>query len=128
MTQLFRRAQAIKSRLWALALPPSIWAAHFLFCYLAAAVHCAKAGRTAALGDLRAAILAVTAMSLLLVLAVAYVSWAKARIADDPPPHEDSTDEDRARFLAVSTLLLAGLSFVAIIFTAVPVFVLEDCR
>ena len=31
------------------------------------------------------------------------------------------------RFIAVATLLLAGLSFVAIVFTSLPAFVFGDC-
>jgi hypothetical protein len=42
-------------------------------------------------------------------------------------PHEDGTDIDRLRFLAKSTLLLAGLSFVGVLFTALPVIFLRDC-
>ena len=46
----------------------------------------------------------------------------------DPPPHRESTDEDRVRFLGVAGLLLAGLSAVAIVYTALPVFAIGDCR
>ncbi|HEX7079744.1 MAG TPA: hypothetical protein VF329_01865 [Gammaproteobacteria bacterium] len=125
---LYRRAQQMKSTLWALILPPTVWALHFLFCYVYAAVRCAKGGPGVVLGDVRVAIAAATFAALLIVLASGYVAWAKSRIAGDPPAHDDSTDEDRARFLAVSTLLLASLSFVAIVFTALPAFVFEDCR
>lgn len=128
MSWLYRRAQLIRSRLWALVLPPTIWAAHFLFCYIYAAVYCAKAGLAAPLGNVRVAVAAATVLALLGVAAAAYVSWAKSRIEGDPPPHDESTDEDRARFLGVATLLLAGLSAVAIVFTALPVLFVEDCR
>ena len=46
----------------------------------------------------------------------------------DPAPHEESTDSDRIRFLAYSTVLLAALSFVGVVFTAAPVLFLTDCR
>ena len=125
---LYRRAQQMKSTLWALILPPTVWAGHFLFCYLYAAVRCAKGGAGVVIGDVRVAIAVATVLSLLVVLASGYVAWAKSRIEGDPPPHEESTDEDRVRFLAVATLLLAALSFVAIVFTALPAFVFGDCR
>jgi hypothetical protein len=125
--KLHDRAQRLRSTLWALVLPPTVWALHFLFCYLYAAVRCAKGGPVEAIGDVRAGIAVATAVALLLVMASGFVAWAQSRIEGDPPPHQESTEEDRFRFLAVSTLLLAGLSFVAILFTALPAFVFEDC-
>ena len=128
MSALYRRAQQMRSTLWALILPPTIWAGHFLFCYIYAAIYCAKAGALAPLGSVRTAIALATAGALAAVAAAGYVAWAKSRIPGDPPPHDESTDEDRVRFLAVATLLLAALSFVAIVFTAVPALIFEDCR
>jgi len=128
MSGLYARAQRMRSTLWALILPPAIWAAHFAFCYVLAAIYCAKAGSLAPLGTVRPSIALATAAALGVVAAAGYAAWAKSRIAGDPPPHDESTDEDRVRFLAISTLLLAALSFVAIVFTALPALVIEDCR
>jgi hypothetical protein len=125
--KLHDHAQRLRSTLWALVLPPTVWALHFLFCYLYAAVRCAKSGPIEVIGDVRAGIAVATAVALLLVTVSGFVAWAQSRIEGDPPPHQESTEEDRFRFLAVSTLLLAGLSFVAILFTALPAFVFEDC-
>ena len=33
--------------LWAMIVAPTIWAVHFLACYILAAIWCAKAGRAA---------------------------------------------------------------------------------
>lgn len=128
MSGLHERARRGRSSLWTLVLPPVVWAGHFLFCYVSAAIHCAKAGPLAPLGPVRGTILVATAAALAAVLAAGYAAWAKTRIPGDPPPHDESTDEDRVRFLATSTLLLAALSFVAIVFTAIPALLLEDCR
>ena len=40
----------------------------------------------------------------------------------------DHDDVDRLRFIATATFMLAGLSFVAVIFTAAPALMLTDCR
>jgi hypothetical protein len=118
----------LRETLWALIASPTVWALHFLFCYVYAAVHCAKSGRATVLDDVRIAIGIATLIALALVALSGFVAWSLSRIEGDPPPHQDSTDEDRVRFLAVATLMLAGLSFVAIVFTAIPAFIFETCR
>ena len=67
-------------------------------------------------------------LALLMIGLSGWIAWAQARLPGNPPPHEDSTRIDRLRFLAKSTLLLAGLSFVGVLFTALPVIFLRDCR
>jgi hypothetical protein len=125
---LHDRAQSLPSTLWKLIVPPLTWAAHFLFAYVYAAIRCAKAAHLAPLDDVRLAIAIATVVALGVVFASGFVAFAQSRIPGDPAPHQESTEEDRFRFLAVAKLLLAGLSFVAIVFTAIPAFVFEDCR
>lgn len=127
--QTFRqRAQWRQTSLWSLIVPPTVWALHFLFCYISAAIRCAKGGPLQSLDTVRLAIAAATIIALLIVAASAYVSGAQMRIEGDPPPHDESTIEDRHRFLATSKLLLAALSFVAILYTAIPALIFPDCR
>jgi hypothetical protein len=129
MMQTFRqRAQRRQTSLWTLIVPSTAWALHFLFCYIYAAIRCAKGGPLQSLDAVRLAIVAVTVIALLIVAASAYVSGAQMRIEGDEPPHDESTMEDRHRFLATSKLLLAALSFVAILYTALPAFIFPDCR
>jgi nitrate reductase NapE component len=125
---LLARAQGVKQSLWLLVVAPTVWALHFLSCYVYAAVRCAKGGRDGVIDDVRIAIAVATVLALAVVAACGYVAWAHSVIPGDPPPHQESTLEDRMRFLAVAALLLAVLSFVAIVFTALPAFVFEDCR
>lgn len=125
--RLRERAQRLVSNLWTLIVPPTMWALHFLFCYIYAAIRCAKSGSTEVIGDVRLLIGVATLLSLAVVLASGYVAWAHSQIEGDPPPHQESTLEDRIRFLATAKLLLAALSFIAIVFTALPAFMFEDC-
>ena len=117
-----------KTTLWALFAPPTLWALHFLFCYVYAAIVCAFDGRAASLEGARFAIAVATVVALVLVGLCARTALREARIEGDPPPHNESTLEDRRRFVAVATLLLAALSFVAIVFTALPAVFIGDCR
>jgi len=128
MNALRRRVLEYTLTLWSLIVAPTAWAAHFLFSYVYAAVRCAKGGRDSAIGDVRLVVAIATVVALAIVLASAYVAWVHRRVEGDEPPFHDSTDEDRQRFLATSKLLLAGLSFIAIVFTAVPAFTFGDCR
>lgn len=115
----------LKVTLWSLIVPPTIWAVHFLFSYLWAAIHCAKLGGFPRLPILYAV---GTIAALAIILAAGIVAHLQSRVTGDPAPHEESTDSDRIRFLAYSTVLLAALSFVGVVFTAAPVLFLTDCR
>jgi hypothetical protein len=128
MNSLRTLAQRLHVNLWSLVIAPAVWAIHFLACYAVAAIHCARAGRAAELDGVRTMVTVATVLALVLVGISTYVAWAHTRIEGDPPPHQQSTDEDRARFLGMAKLLLCGLSFVAIVFTAIPAFLFEDCR
>ena len=125
MKALKHRVRRLDVSLWTLIVPPTVWAAHFLFSYLWAALNCAKVGEFAKFPTLFAA---GTVVALLVILSAGWVAWIQSRTPGDDPPHEHGTRVDRLRFIAVATLLLAGLSFVAVIFTAAPVVFLTDCR
>lgn len=125
MKRFVDRVRKLDVSLWTLIVPPTVWAAHFLFSYLWAALRCAKIGSFARFPTLYAL---GTVAALLVVVAAGIVAWIQSRVPGDDPPHESGTDVDRLRFLATATLLLAGLSFVAVVFTALPVVFLKDCR
>ncbi|KQT31387.1 hypothetical protein ASG29_15710 [Sphingomonas sp. Leaf412] len=119
------RILELKVTLWTLIVPPTVWAVHFLFCYLWVAISCAKAG---GFPRFPAAFVAGTTIALLVIVASGTIAWIQSRRPGDPPPHDGSTDTDRLRFLAAATMLLAALSFVAVLFTAAPALMLTDCR
>lgn len=117
--------ERLQVTLWTLIVPPTVWAMHFLFAYLWAAISCAKRGVFAEFPTL---FVIATALALAAILLSGWIAHRQTRLRGDPPPHEQGTDIDRLRFLAKSTLLLAGLSFVAVLFTALPVVFIGDCR
>ena len=43
-------------------------------------------------------------------------------------PHDDDTPEDRHRFMGFATLLISGLSAVAVIYVALVVAFIETCQ
>lgn len=122
---LARHVRSLGVTLWTLIVPPTAWAAHFLFSYIWAATHCAKTG---AFATQPAVFWTGTVLALAIILVSGGIALVQSRTPGDHPPHEAGTEIDRLRFLAYATLLLAGLSFVGIVFTAAPVLFITDCR
>jgi len=118
-----------KENLWLLAVSPTIWTAHFLFCYLTAAIWCAKFdGTQTTLDVVRIAIALYTALALLGIGLNGWAGWRRHRYGSETPPHDFDSSEDRHRFLGFATLLLSALSAIATLFVAMVAFFFEDCR
>lgn len=114
--------------LWVLALSPTLWAVHFLLSYGTAAVWCAKvAGESGSLFGARIAIAVYTALGLLGVFVVGLRGFRRHRFAGSPLPHDADTPEDRHRFLGFATLLLSGLSAIAIVYSALAAVFVGSC-
>lgn len=118
-----------RESLWLLTVPPTVWAVHFLASYITGAVWCAKvASEFGPLGIVRSLILWYTVAAL---TGIGYVGWKGFRrhsYGTAAVPHDFDTPEDRHRFMGFATLLLAGLSAVATIFTALAAYFIETCR
>jgi hypothetical protein len=116
--------------LWAMIVAPTIWAVHFLACYILAAVFCAKAGVLPAdLAAVRWWIAGFTVAALAGIGACAIQAFRLGHFMEGKAaPHDADTIQDRRRFLAYATLLLSGLSFVATLFVALPAVFFASCR
>jgi hypothetical protein len=114
--------------LWTLFTAPVVWAVHFLCCYIAAALHCARAGPAFGFGALRVGIAAATVVALAAITFAAVMAWRQWGFGAHDPPHDDPTRHDRLLFQGFATLLLSGLSFVAVVYQALPVLFFLDCR
>ncbi|MDF1775704.1 MAG: hypothetical protein P1V13_06725 [Rhizobiaceae bacterium] len=116
--------------LWRVILAPTIWAVHFLVCYVAAAIYCEKAGRMADLLPVRLIVGTATFIALA-GLAAVFISLWKVRglsSVNDDYNYAGNTPEERHRFLSHVALMLCVLSGVAILYAAFPALVLEVCR
>lgn len=114
--------------LWTLFTAPVIWVAHFLFCYVAAAIHCAKPDLLdAGFGTLRLGIAAATGVAIAAIVFAGYLAWRQWGFGWHDPPHDEPTRHDRTLFQGFATLLLSGLSLVAVIMTALPALFIESC-
>lgn len=116
-------------RLWRLVVSPTIWAAHLMLSYVTAAVWCAKqASREASLAPVRWAIAAYTVAALVGIALNARGGLRRHQRGTESPPHDYDTPGDRHGFLGYATVLLAGLSAVAVIFAAIVIVFFNDCR
>ena len=111
--------------LWTLFTAPVIWAGHFLVCYVAAAVACA---RGLDLGLVRLGIAGATVLALGGIVVAGLLAWRQWGFGTGDPPHDAGTRQDRLLFQGFATLLLCGLSFVAVVYQALPAVFLTDCR
>jgi hypothetical protein len=126
-----------KGSLWLLTIAPTIWAAHLLLCYVTVAIWCAKAaGPGASLDGVRTAILWYTVVAL---AGIAVIGWEGLRRHSFPSAalgasgteattHDLDSPDDRHRFLGFATLLLSGLSTVAVLYAAFAATLFDTCR
>lgn len=115
--------------LWLLTVSPIIWALHFLLCYVTAAIWCAKVvTRSASLDGVRTAVAIYTAVALVGILVTAWRGYLRHEHGTAAVPHDFDTPADRHRFIGFATLLLSGLSAVAVVYVALAVVFMETCR
>lgn len=118
-----------RDNLWTLIATPAAWALHFLACYVAAAWNCAPNSDVfGTIGGVRLAILALTVPALGFCLLVAWRAAREWRANGGSFPHDGNSSAVRERFLEFSSLLLAVLSALGIVFTALPALMIVDCR
>lgn len=114
--------------LWTLVAAPAIWAVHFLASYVAAAIVCAPNDDVfRSIGGVRVFVAVLTIAALALIALAFWNAWRDWRLDRDVDP-EEATAADRERFLELSTMLLAALSFVGVLLDAAPVLFIADCR
>jgi disulfide bond formation protein DsbB len=73
----------------------------------------------------------IGAYTILALFGIAINGWSgyrKHRHGDAMPPHDADSPEDRHRFLGLATLLLSGLSFVAVVFAGLVVLFFWRCH
>jgi hypothetical protein len=115
--------------LWTLIVAPTVWAFHFLLCYVVAAIECApNVDIFEPIGGTRLTVAGITVVALAVIALVLWRSIREWRQHGGGYRHNEDTDLDRERFLEFSTVLLAALSFIGVLFVAMPALTILDCR
>jgi hypothetical protein len=118
-----------RDSLWSLTVAPTIWAVHLLLCYVTAAVWCARFAMPGGpLGGVRTAIVWYTVLALAGIAVVGWGGFRRHQYGTEATTHDLDTREDRHRFLGFATLLLAGLSAVAVVYAALAASFFDTCR
>ena len=114
--------------LWTLFTAPIVWAVHFLVCYVGAAIYCAKREQlNFGFEIVRIGVGAATLVALLVIVLAAFLAWRQWGFGTEEPPHDEPTGQGRKLFQGFATLLLSGLSFVAVLYAAMPILFLTEC-
>ena len=130
-----------KGSLWLLTIAPTIWAVHLLMSYSTAAIWCARyADRNDPLDGIRTSIWWYTVVALVGITMIGWEglrrhSYSGARRSTsigagrtEASTHDLDSPEDRHRFLGFATLLLSGLSAVAVLYAALAAMYFDTCR
>ncbi|SHJ19595.1 hypothetical protein [Wenxinia saemankumensis] len=128
--QLSREFAEEQSSLWRIAFAPTVWAVHFVACYATAAVACAKfpEAELAHVGVWRVAISAGTLVALALIAWIGWRAWRHWDYLDDHDySHGRDDNESRHEFLGHAGFLLAVVSFIGVLATWLPAFLIEGC-
>jgi len=130
ITREVRRETGTGTDLWRVIAAPVVWALHFLFCYVYAAIYCEKMGRDASLGGPTVVIIGATVVALVLIgLSTLHLWQVRGRsLTDNDFEFEHNTPEERHRFLSHVALMLCVLSAVAVLYVAIPMLYLSSCR
>ena len=118
-----------ESSLWLIALGPTFWALHFIVCYAATAVVCAKLQDTAE--ETRLLQILIGGATLVAWAGIAWIGWRSWRqwdfLEDGDHVHHRPVTEHRHEFLGHASFLLACLSFVGVLYVALPAVFVTGC-
>ncbi|MDQ3289202.1 MAG: hypothetical protein M3Q42_13305 [Pseudomonadota bacterium] len=111
----------------AVAVPMVVWALHFVIVYSLVGFGCERGvllERFAGLPVLSWLLIAVTLAAL---ATIAWLGWHAWRCWNALSSEQLPRAQPRERFMRLVTAMLALVAFIAVVFTATPVFMLPPC-
>ena len=116
------------AHLWVPILAPVVWAANFSFSYVVVALACGRFTALTSIASPRVAVGVSSGAAMIAISALFLRGFRAHRYRFPDRPNDDDTPEDRTRFAAFTTMLLAGLSFVATAYGWFAIASVSPCR
>lgn len=114
-----------RESLWVPVVAPVIWSTHFTVCYIWIAMAC---GRFGSVDRARNGVAILTALAAAAIAVCFFHGLRRHGYRLPDRTNDDGTPEDRSRFMAFTTMLLAALSLVATLYAGVAVMAVGGCR
>lgn len=114
--------------LWVPVIGPVIWSTHFTVCYIAVALWCGRFAAAFSVTAFHIVMAGTTAIALAAIAACFLHGFRGHRSRLPDRPHDEDTPEDRQHFVAFTTMLLAGLSFIATGYAALALWMVPTCH
>lgn len=114
-------------RLWVPLISPIIWSTHFTVSYIWAAMACGRFASQAG-AFLERALLVMTVIALVAIGVFLLRAFRQLNYHLPDRPNDGGTPEDRTRFMSYTTLLLAGMSWIATLFVGVAATAMGGCQ
>ncbi len=115
--------------LWRIAFGPLFWVAHFVICYAATTLVCTKlTDIEGAMAWLRLGIAGLTILTLAGIALIGWRAWQQWDYLNDYDyVHDLAIEEHRHEFLGHASFLLALISFVGVVYVALPALFIGSC-
>ena len=114
-------------RLWMPVVAPIIWAVHFTVSYVTVAMACGRFGGVTPFGHPRLVVGIYSVVAIAAMAALFVHGFSRHQYTLPDRPNDDDTPEDRRRFVAFTTMLLAGLSVVATVYAWFAIVIVSPC-
>ena len=116
-----------RQSLWMPIVAPIAWAMHFMACYIWVALACGRFEAAGGFDRARTGIAILTATAALVIAGCFAFGFHRHGRRLPDRPNDDGTPEDRTRFMAFTTMLLAGLSFAATLYVGLAALAAGGC-
>ena len=113
-----------RERLWIPLVAPIIWSTHFTISYIWVAMAC---GRFGSFDRARTGVGLLTAVSSTAIAVCFCYGLYRHGYRLPDRSNDDGTPEDRTRFMAFTTMLLAALSLVGTLYVGIAVMAVGGC-
>jgi hypothetical protein len=116
-----------RQSLWTPIVAPIVWAAHFTVCYAWLALACGRFANIAGFDSARTGVAVLTVIASVVIAGCFAFGFHRHGRRFPDQPNDDGTPEDRTRFMAFTTMLLAGLSLVATLYVGLAALAVGRC-